>query len=151
MPLRQRGLDTHAVADGGDTSPRGHLFGQNQASVTPASTARGLKVALVGSHPEGEADPLQCPSDGDPLRDFHLSSIDQDADVLPGLLVLHHLPGLIRAAVEASLTANAIFWTEAHNELVAQSTVGTSILVDLGDKKSVFHTLSVTHQTLPIF
>jgi hypothetical protein len=151
MPLRQRGLDTHAIADGVDTSPRGHPFGQNQTGVTPASTAGGLKIALSGSHPEGETDHLQRPSDGDPLRDFYLSSIDRDAYVLPGLLVLHHLPGLIRAAVEASLTANAIFWTEADNELVTQSTAGTYIFIDLGDKESVFHTLSVTHQTLSIF
>jgi hypothetical protein len=151
VSLRQRDLDTHAVVDGGDTSPREHPFGQNQAGVTPASTAGGLKVALAESHPEGETNHLQCPSDGDSLRDFYLLSIDRDADGLPGLLVLHHLPGLIRAAVEASLTANAIFWAEADNELVAQSAAGTYIFIDLGDKESVFHILSVTHRTLSIF
>jgi hypothetical protein len=90
-----------------------------------------LKVALGGNHPEGETNHLQRPSDGDPLRDFHLLSIDRDADGLPGLLVLHHLPGLIRAAMEASLTTDAILWAEAGDDLVAQSTAGTYIFIDL--------------------
>jgi hypothetical protein len=35
------------------------------------------------------------------------------------------------AAVEASLTTDAMLWAEAGDELVAQSTAGTYIFIDL--------------------